>query len=50
MVDFVMDRELRDETGRKALRFVEENRGAVARAAREVEAVTGGSGREGEAC
>jgi 3-deoxy-D-manno-octulosonic-acid transferase len=38
MVDFVMDRELRDETGRKALRFVEENRGAVARAAREVEA------------
>lgn len=50
LVDFVMDRYSRNETGRKALRFVEGNRGAVARAVREVKAMTAWRGREGEGC
>ncbi|MFO8090296.1 MAG: 3-deoxy-D-manno-octulosonic acid transferase [Desulfatiglandaceae bacterium] len=50
LIGFVMDHHLRNETGRKALRFVEGNRGAVARAVREVKAMMVRRGREGEGC
>jgi 3-deoxy-D-manno-octulosonic-acid transferase len=50
LIDFVLDHNLRNETGRKALRFVEENRGAVARAVKEVKAMMVRRGREGEGC
>jgi 3-deoxy-D-manno-octulosonic-acid transferase len=50
LVRFVLDRDLRHETGQKALRFVEENRGAVARAVREVQSLIGQLGREGKEC
>ncbi|HDR14734.1 MAG TPA: 3-deoxy-D-manno-octulosonic acid transferase [Desulfobacteraceae bacterium] len=46
LLNFLSDGLLRNETGNSALRFVETNRGAVSRAAREVKAMTARGRRE----